>query len=91
MTHYSYWQSLRHFYHQVRRNTGLVPAQDVNFFYTRSHFSALQSFALILSKDFQFIFTLKKSALHNLVIELCRALKIILFFHGYLVNLRTVL
>ena len=27
---------------------------------------------------------------HNLVIELCRAFKIIINLHGYLVNLRTV-
>ena len=54
---------------------GLVPAQDVHFFYTRSHFSALQNCALIFSTNFQFIFTLK-NALHNLAIELCIALKI---------------
>ena len=49
---------------------GLVPAQDVHFFYTHSHFSALQKFALLLSASFQFIFTFKNT-LHNLVIELC--------------------
>ena len=37
----------------------LVPAQDVHFFYTRSHFSAFQNCALILSTNFQFIFTFK--------------------------------
>ena len=38
----------------------LVPAQDVNFFYTRSHLSALQNCALIFSTNFQFIFTFKR-------------------------------
>ena len=38
----------------------LVPAQDVHFFYTRSHLSALQNCALIFPTNFQFIFTLKK-------------------------------
>ena len=38
----------------------LVPAQDVHFFYTRSHFSALQNCALLLSTNFQFNFTFKK-------------------------------
>ena len=31
---------------------GLVPAQDVQFFYTRSHLSALQNCALIFSTTF---------------------------------------
>ena len=34
----------------------LVPAQDVQFFYTRSHLSALQNCALLFSTNFQFIF-----------------------------------
>ena len=38
----------------------LVPAQDVHFFYTRSHLSALQNCSLIFSTNFQFIFILKK-------------------------------
>ena len=38
----------------------LVPAQDVPFFYTRSHLSALQNCALLLSTNFQFIFIFKK-------------------------------
>ena len=38
----------------------LVPAQDVHFFYTRSHLSALQNFALLFSVNFQFIFIFKK-------------------------------
>ena len=37
-----------------------VPAQDVQFFYTCSHFSALQNCALLFSINFQFIFILKK-------------------------------
>ena len=52
----------------------LVPAQDVHFFYTRSHLSTLQNCALILSKNFS-LFSHLKNALHNLVIELCSALK----------------
>ena len=39
---------------------GIFTAQDVHFFYTRSHLSALQNCALILSTNFQFIFTFKK-------------------------------
>ena len=38
----------------------LVPAQDVHFFYTRSHLSALQNCALLFSTNFQFIFVFKK-------------------------------
>ena len=38
----------------------LVPAQDVHFFYTRSHLSALQNCVLLLSTNFQFIFIFKK-------------------------------
>ena len=37
----------------------LVPAQDVQFFYTRSHLSALQNWALLFSINFQFIFIFK--------------------------------
>ena len=40
--------------------SGLVPAQDVHFFYTRFHFSALQNCALLFSTKFQFIFIFKK-------------------------------
>ena len=35
------------------------PAQDVPFFYTQSHLSELQSFKLIISTDFRFIFIFK--------------------------------
>ena len=38
----------------------LVPAQDVHFFYTSSHLSAIQNCALIFSTNFQFIFTFKE-------------------------------
>ena len=38
----------------------LVPSQDGHFFYTRSHLSALQNCALLLSTKFQFIFIFKK-------------------------------
>ena len=34
----------------------LGPAQDIHFFYTRSHLSALKSYALILSTNFLFNF-----------------------------------
>ena len=37
----------------------LGPAQDVHFFYTRSYLSSLQSYALIFSANFRFIFTFK--------------------------------
>ena len=52
-----------------------VPAQDVHFFYTRSHLSTLQNYALHFSTNFHFTFIFK-NALHNLVIKLCSALKI---------------
>ena len=42
------------------RDMRLVPAQDVHFFYTRSHLSALQNCALLFSTNFQFIFIFKK-------------------------------
>ena len=38
----------------------LVPAQDRPFFYTRSHFSALQNCAVFFSTNFQIIFILKE-------------------------------
>ena len=41
------------------RNIRPSPYQDVHFFYTRAHFSALQNCALILSSNFQFIFKFK--------------------------------
>ena len=37
----------------------LVPAQDGNVFYMRSHLSALQNCAILLSTNFQFIFIFK--------------------------------
>ena len=61
-------------FHRVTLIQILAPAQDVHFFYTHSHLSALQNCALLLSTNFQFIFTIK-NALHNVVIELCSALK----------------
>ena len=39
---------------------GLVPAQDVHFFYTGSHLSVLQNYTLLFSTNFQFIFIYKK-------------------------------
>ena len=37
----------------------LVSSQDLQFFYTRSHFNALQNSALMFLTNFQFIFTFK--------------------------------
>ena len=54
----------------------LGPAQDVHFLYTRSHLSAIKSCALIFSTNF-YLFSYLNSERHNLVIELCSALKII--------------
>ena len=39
----------------------LVRAQDVHFFYTRSHLSALQNCTLLFSISFQFIFIFKNA------------------------------
>ena len=39
----------------------LIPAQDVHFFDTRSHLSALLNFALISSTNSQFILTFKNA------------------------------
>ena len=52
-----------------------VPAQDVHFFYTRSHLNALQKCALIFSTNFFSLFSHLKNALYNLIIVLCSALK----------------
>ena len=45
--------------HKYKKLQQLVLAQDVHFFYTRSHLSALKNCALIFSTNFQFIFTFK--------------------------------
>ena len=50
-------QQLHHNLH--RYGTRLGPAQDLHFFYTRSHLSELQGCELIFSANFQFIFTFK--------------------------------
>ena len=68
----------------------LVPAQDVHFFYTESHFSALQSCAIIFQPIFS-LFSYLNSARHNLVIELCCALKNVNFKNSSLVQSRAVL
>ena len=44
----------------IESEFGLVPAQDVHFFYTRSHLSALQNCAVLFSTNFYIIFILKK-------------------------------
>ena len=49
------------------RSKWLVTAQDVHFFYTRSHLSVLQNCALLFSTNFS-LFLHFKDALHNLVI-----------------------
>ena len=56
VTNYTNWPVLGSFNNW---NIRLVPSQDVHFFYTRSHLSTLQNCALILSINFQFIFTFK--------------------------------
>ena len=69
----------------------LVPAQDVHFFYTRSHLSALQNYALLFSTNFQFIFIIKKCITqfsHRIVSCTIFFSKIL---HKYLLNSRTVL
>ena len=58
-----------------KRGCRLVPDQDIHFFYTRSHFIALQNCVLIFPTNSQF-FSHLKNALQNLVIELCIAIKI---------------
>ena len=65
------------FYEFIKTCYRLVPAQDVHFFYTRSHLSAFQNCALLFLTNSQFIIIFKK----------CRtqfshwiALYIILFF-----------
>ena len=65
-------------------------SQDVTFFYMGSHFSKLQSCALIFSTNF-ILFSYLNSARHSLVIEVCRALFFSNFLRSYLVNWRTVL
>ena len=64
----------------------LGPAQDVHFFYTRSHLSALQKFALIFQPVFS-LFSHLNSVIYILFIELRRAPK----KYGYLVKSRAVL
>ena len=64
--------SNQNFYIEHKYTIRLVPAQDIHFFYTCSHLSALQNCALLFSTNFQFIFIFK-NALHNLVSELCSA------------------
>ena len=46
--------------HLAQHRNRLVPAQDVHFFYTRSHLSALQNCALLFSTNFLFIFIFKR-------------------------------
>ena len=62
---------------EYRRDNRLGTAQDVHLSHMRSHLSALQNCALILSTNFQFIFKFQNNALHNLVIELWSALNLL--------------
>ena len=62
-------------YHYNQRLNQHDPAHNIHFFYMRSHLSALQNCAFLISTNFQFNFTFK-NALHNLDIELCSALNI---------------
>ena len=67
----------------------LVPAQDVHFFYTRSHLSALQNCELLFSINFQFIFILEKwTTQFSHWIVSCTIKKKILY--RYLLHSRTV-
>ena len=63
--------------------SGLVPAQDVHFFYTLFHLSALQNCALFSQPIFS-LFLYLSSSIHNLAIELCSALKISRKYHTVL-------
>ena len=56
----------------------LGPAQADNSIYTHSNLSGIQSCALLLKPIFS-LFSHLNSALHNLVIEFCSALKTIHF------------
>ena len=58
------------------KKVGLEPAQDVHFFYTRSHLSAIQSLHQFYQPIFS-LFSCLNIAQHNLVIKLCSALKIV--------------
>ena len=68
----------------------LIPAQDVHFFYTRSHFSAIQNCALIFSTNFHFIFPLKKctSQFSYLIVKCAKNIQM---FLRLFINSRTVL
>ena len=67
----------------------LVRDQDVHFFYTRFHLSALQSCANIFSTNFQFTFTFKECTTQfSPWIVLCTFNN---FLYSYLINLHTVL
>ena len=44
----------------------LGSAQDVHYFYKRSHFNTLQSCTLNFSTNFQFIFTFKYCTTHSI-------------------------
>ena len=70
---------------------GLVPSQDGPFFFTRSHLSSLQNYALLFSTNFQFIFILKKciEQFRHLIVLCTISFSKILY--KYLLNSRTVL
>ena len=72
------------------KNIRLVPAQDVHFFYTRSHLSALKTVRYFYQPIFS-SFSYLKNALHNLVIELCSALFFSKIIYSYILTSRTVL
>ena len=59
----------------TRGGIRLGPAQDVHFFYTRSHLGALQKCALLYQPIFSLLSHLKY-AIHNLSIEWCSILKV---------------
>ena len=75
-------------FHNIQR---LVPAQDGPFFYTRSHFSALQNCAVLFSTNFYIIFILKKciTQLSHWIVSCANFFSKI--FYSYILTSRTVL
>ena len=68
--------------HTLIQYTGIGPAQDVHFFYARSHLNALQSCASNSPTNFC-LFSHLNITRHNVGIEWSPALKIIQFFEEF--------
>ena len=69
----------------------LVPAQDVHFFYTRSHLNALQNCELLFSINFQLVFIFIKCITQFSHWMVSCAIFLSKILHRYLLNSRTVL